>query len=249
MRIGDSILHQNKDINRQEFYHPDIEILDSLYRRFLQNLPQYMDNLQQLVEKSQKISKILIPVKFRWQEGDLLYGINTDRKSLARSQRMETYFNIGDMRPFSQWEDPSQGMLPRIVDQYNDVIRDPEIYIQEIQQDNLYSKYLQEFYKFTISHPEYLEPSGKIPKDLTTKEDLETLWSMCLAGIKFFTRKGHIIHFVIDKYNPKINQATRKEIQFIKRNWDDEDLKSKIKFYRLQPFLHLIDPEKENWFE
>lgn len=46
---------------------------------------------------------------------------------------METYFNIGDMRPFSQWEDPSQGMLPRIVDQYNDVIRDPEIYIQEIQ--------------------------------------------------------------------------------------------------------------------
>lgn len=209
--------------------------------------PFYKDNLKKVIKNPgvmpETFSKHLLNQKtLKWQEGDLLYGCNSDREKLAEMTGKSEFFKIGDMRPFSALFNKDKDILPRIVDQYHDVLVGGNVETNEG---------FSAFNKALLEYQEFLAPQLKkiaVLHDAKKKEEL--LWEMCLAGMDFFIhRKQATIHFVMNRFNDQINLATKKELNWIKQHWDDEMVRAHVKFYYIQDgLLHKVDPVKMNWF-
>ena len=184
-----------------------------------------------------------------WHEGDLLYGCNADRKKLASLTGREKFFRIGNMQPFTTLFSDlvNTSSLPKIIDQYHDVLTDTTITSREMSSSKFqqYKKTLEEYQHEIAPHLDKL-------KGLKHNQVLynEVIWDMCVVGLKFFLHKQqNTIHFVLEKFNDKINLATRREISWIRKNWHNDAVRRNVKFYIIKDgALIKADPEKWNWF-
>ncbi len=267
-KIGISFLHEEKNrelvINTQSklFSRPSfteknfvaaIETIlhNDTYNKAIKKIKNIQPTSSIQLIKALQNWKIL-----NWQEGDLLYGCSQDRRKLAEIALKQHYFRIGDKRPFSiLFPNPEkQNMLPRIVDQYHDVIKYPSTLSKELTetQSEAYKKILKEYHAFLSKNPKYLEPLGRIDQHENDNDDLrlKTLWNICLGGLEFFaTLKNKTIHFVIGMFNDKLSDATVKELQWVKQHWHDRNVQQHIKFYVLNNgLLKQVDPVKMHWF-
>lgn len=151
----------------------------------------------------------LLQGKIPFIEGDLLYGTNIARKHYVDQTHSQDEFRILEFKPFSQLARHPEA-LPRIVDIYHDVIRDPELIEQELACPLYpYADILKRYKHF-----------------LDGEDDICT---MCLKGIEFFTQLYHV-HFILEDYDPRVNVITNKEVEYILSHWDR--LSQKVTFYK-----------------
>jgi hypothetical protein len=157
------------------------------------------------------------PPLLRWREGDLLFGSSADRRELAKILGLEPIFQIGNMAPFSRW---GAEPMPRIVDQYNDALRDPAVAEEEIHNARYprYGAWLGEYRAFLLGHPEYLRPLGRIPGSGGGEEATATIQNMCLGGLEFFLGKKKVhVHFTVQSF-PAVSAATLMELEWLRRH-------------------------------
>jgi hypothetical protein len=217
----------------------------------------YKDNIKKL--KSEKPGQLNSLVKLLgndltldWHEGDLLYGCNDDRKKLAALTGRTDFYRLCDMRSFSTLFADRKNLdsMPRIIDQYHDVLTNIAIAGAELQTRQFAD------YRDTLSeYGHYIRPwlmkLDNLQGEANIKRYDEVIWDMCLAGLSFFIYNKHkTVHFVVGKYNDQINQATRRELNWVKTHWQDTIVKQHVKFYVINDGqLIQVDPEKENWFK
>lgn len=238
------------DTHQKSFYRRSFANLETSLKKILTSRVEIQERIDTVVMKSLASSEPveqaletlpLVP----WKEGDLLFGTNVDRRKAAKllSQREADLFHVGNMKPFSEYGNPYDQKMPRLIDQYHDVIcqTDPQIPSQELQiaSTTRYGCMMQ-------SYQQYLKDKGLLP---TAQRTRFHLWDCCVTGIRFFLEQGSTIHFVIDTFDYRLNKATRMELLTLQGLWYDRpDLRQRIAFYRLQPVLHRVDPEQERWF-
>ncbi|MEX0849347.1 MAG: nucleoside monophosphate kinase [Candidatus Dependentiae bacterium] len=266
LNIGISFLHKPKNreaaINTESglFERSSLKPLSNLTKalqKIIDNEYLYKQNLKKIKQDKPHLESSIINNNFlfTWNEGDLLYGTNADRIAFAKRLELEDYFRIGNVKPFSKLFSDSCNInaLPKLVDQYNDVLRSPA-YQEEVKDKKfvIYNQYLTEYHTFLHNFPIYLEPFGRYPEQIPSDDspELETLWNMCLGGLHFFISKGITVHFVINNYDARINKATTKEIEWIKSKWKEKNVKDHVIFYVIKnDSIQIVDPEKANWFQ
>lgn len=182
-----------------------------------------------------------------WQEGDLLYGCNDDRKKLAALTMRNDFYRLCDMRSFSTLfaDRKSHDSMPRIIDQYHDVLTNMANTDSEMKADQF------ENYRAALSdYGKHIQPYLDKLKNLSGSKYDNVIWEMCLAGLEFFIyNKKKTVHFVVGKFNEQINQATRRELEWVKSHWQDAEVNQHVKFYVIKDNrLIQIDPEKMLWF-
>lgn len=267
--IGLSLTHQEEDKERaintaaKCFKRTSLtgEKLISSIETVLNN-QSYKDNLTHIkkftANGTERLAKALINKRvLNWREGDLLYGSSIDRKKFAALSLNENFFRIGDERSFSMLFNDVQNSecLPKIVDQYNDVLTNMDNYNNEIKSSDFpqFKQDLLEFKKFLEVNPDYLKPIGRLSDATPDKGQahLETLWNMCLGGLEFFTKhKKRTVHFIISSFNDLLSDAPIKEIEWIKAHWQDEQIRERIKFYHMNNgIINEIDPVAMHWFK
>jgi MGT family glycosyltransferase len=184
-----------------------------------------------------------------WQEGDLLYGCNEDRKRIAALTGRSNFYRLCDMRPFSLLfgDLNNRDSMPRIIDQYHDILIDNKIFSDE-KNKTYFTAHKQMLCEYQQKIRHHLD---KLPllKNNKQKHD-EVIWDMCIEGLDFFIKKQKTIHFVFESFNEQINLATRRELSWIKQHWSNDTVKKYVKFYLIQN-NHLIEtfPEKFDWFK
>jgi len=131
-----------------------------------------------------------------FNEGDLLYGTNVARTRYVKETSSQQEFRISEFRPWSELAPNSQAM-PRIIDIYHDVIRDPDFLKQDVASDlNPYVQTLQHYRSFLAGETNTLQ--------------------MCLRGLDFFTHR-YKVHFVLNDYT-ELNRITTEEINYIEQH-------------------------------
>jgi len=248
LRIGLAFGHTPQDRERainteaRLFYRETLHDMKSLTGAVIEVISDcaFKENIRKVKKNCPVLDIDIIPHRFvlKWKEGDLLFGTNGDRKAFALRCGLESYFKIGDFRPFPELvrEDSYENALPRLVDQYNDALRgDPKTGSAFLK----YEMQLNEFHKFLLEHPSYILPLGHYPKTLSEQDpaSLETVWNMCLGGLDFFIfQKKATIHFALKDYDQRINKATSRELQWIKARWNEDPaaIQERVKFYRIQ---------------
>lgn len=226
------------------------------------NNQSYKDKIHHIkkftANSTERLAKALINKKvLNWQEGDLLYGSSIDRKKFAALSLNENFFRIGDERSFSMLfnDVKNSECLPKIVDQYNDVLTNTEFFSNELHSADFpqFKQDLLEFKKFLEANPDYLKPIGNLIDTTPDKgqSHLETLWNMCLGGLEFFTKhKKRTVHFIISSFNDLYSDAPIREIEWIKSHWHDDKIREKIKFYHMNNgIIREIDPVAMHWFK
>lgn len=265
LKIGRSFLHTIE--NREKAINTKAGVFERASLREMQRLTDaikdvlrdssYRSNLKRVKQdQPQSISQALGQLfLFKWQEGDMIYGINRDRKAWGELTGLQDYFRIGDVRPFTQLfgDRTNPNELPKIIDQYNDVLRSPDYERESITKKfPKYREYLRGFNQFLKKHPEYIQPLGHYPKTLDSKAELETVWNMCLGGLDYFIHnKKCTFHFVLKDYDSRINKATTEELMWVKKRWEQGDttVKEHVRFYLFQNgVVRLVDPVEYNWF-
>lgn len=159
-----------------------------------------------------------------WSEGDLLYGTNVDRARFIELLDQSDLFRINQFAPFSELFDDSDkiDILPRIIDIYNDSFLDYSLYQKERQ---------SKFTKYNIMLVKFRQwlVEKQILIDSRSMDCL--ICRICTVGIDFFVKNGHTIHFILDRYDCRINRITGLELNHIFNNWTN--LRDNIKFYRI----------------
>jgi hypothetical protein len=186
------------------------EVKEELYV-MIEKLPKFQSNFENISE-CKLFSEFVPNVRLCWKEGDVLFGTNEDRKRFASIYKMEDFFKIGNEEPFHKIFSHTNS-LPKIIDQYNDVVRKENI--SKIKTTNItYLKYIKEY-------DEYLRKSIEhFPKDISTLSSKMVLFEMCLEGMMFILNKGHTIHFAIGHFDKDKNFATNIELMHIKKYWN-----------------------------
>lgn len=212
---------------------------------------QYKNAIQTLkrnqLTDTEQFEKMLINDKtLAWQEGDLLYGCNGDRIKLAELTGRNDFFRLCDTSEFHHLFNDINNIhsLPRIIDQYHDVLT-----LNKISAKSKFNDYDRMLAKYQQHIQAYLEQLKSIRSNEKEKHD-EIIWNMCVAGLNFFIKEQKkTIHFVIGQYNDHINRATTHELAWIKSHWSDEVVRNKIKFYNIKNGkLFQVDPLQTNWF-
>lgn len=220
---------------------------DSLYKKNLQKLkaekPQTLKTL----------SNILINDKtLNWREGDLLYGCNDDRVKLATLTGRNDFYRLCNLKPFSTLfnDIESKACLPRIIDQYHDVLMNTDVTGKELQTTR-FPRYVETIKHYQTYIKSYLDELRKLDCIKDSEKYDVLLSKMCVAGLEFFIYlKQQTIHFVIEKFNDNFNLVTRHELAWIKNHWHDDMVRRHVKFYCIQNGkLFLMDPLKTNWFK
>ena len=217
-------------------------IHDKRYKANIKNLKN--DHLMSV----NQFEKLLMNNKMlSWEEGDLLYGCNDDRNKLAEITGRKDFFRLCDTRAFPDlFNDISNNhILPKIIDQYHDVLT-----LNKIAVSSKFDDYDHTIVEYQKHIQPYLDKLNKI--GLHNKENRDDIiWNMCVAGLDFFiTKQNKTIHFVIGKYNDQINLATKREIDWIKNHWHDDVIKNHIKFYNIKDGnLIQVDPNHTHWLE
>ena len=132
--------------------------------------------------------------KIIFNEGDLLYGTNVARTRYVQETGSQAEFRISAFRPWSELA-PHESAMPRIIDIYHDVIRDPEFLAQDAASNlSPYVETLQHYRSFLAGETN------------TTQ--------MCLRGLDFFTHR-YKVHFLLTDYT-SVNRITTEEIEYIR---------------------------------
>ena len=206
---------------------------------------KYTINLEK-VKSKQNLREIMIAYHnypLKWNNGDLLYGTNIDRVNLIKYLKAEDDFRICKYQPFSQlfYDKTDKGLLPRILDMYNDGFLDNNCFpVESSSKFTQYSKNISEFRQWLKQNKQFIAPLTSFDDidDMTGDTRDQVIWNICLGGIEFFTQiKGYTIHFVLESYS-KVNKATTLELEYIRNNWDR--LRSKICFYKLNSRYALL---------
>ena len=266
--IGMAFLHEEKDkdlaintqsklffrksLNKQSYIHAIETMLHS--DEFKKNITLLKSKQPTTIE--QLYRSFLNSKTLDWHEGDLLYGCTPDRFKLAQLTLQQNFFRICDYRPFTTLfsNNRSNQILPRIIDQYHDVLCDRALFAEEVKTSHseIYRKILVEYDAFLRSHPHYLQPIGHFDQIKSNKshDHLETLWNMCLGGLEFFTLHKHkTIHFVIGMFNDRYSEAAIRELEWIKAHWDNPLIQKYIKFYEIHNgLIKKVDPVAKHWF-
>lgn len=213
---------------------------DNQYKTSIQALKK-----DQLTSINQLSNALINDKTLSWQEGDLLYGCNDDRKKLAELTDRKEFFKLCDTREFHLLFNDLHNThsLPRIIDQYHDVLT-----VNKIASATKFNDYdhMLLAYKAHIQH--YLDQLKLVHPDDKEKHD-QIIWNMCAAGLDFFIKEQNkTIHFIIGKYNEQVNLATKCELEWIKKHWHDENVRNHVKFYNIQHgTLISVDPLQSNW--
>lgn len=238
------------DTHQQSFFRKSLAHLESSLDKLLTNRVSYQKRIQDVVRTSLVSS---IPIEkalseFRvvyWKEGDLLFGINSDRAKAAKifSQGGHDHFQVGNMVPFSTYGQPQNQFMPRLIDQYHDVLCQPDQAVVEAElqhtQNTPYNQRLELYRRFLMEQG--LLPIKKIVK--------QHLWDCCVASIDVFLNLKASIHVVIDRFDPEINRATLQELLKLRQLWHQfSQIRPQLLFYKLTPHLRRVDPEDELWF-
>jgi hypothetical protein len=166
------------------------------------------------------------PSVVKWKEGDLLFGINSDRHQFALSFKQPELFAIGDMRPFTTIHDlkKTPHRLPRIVDHYNDIITKEETLNQTLNESPQF-----EFHKQLKLFSDHISQKLKEtpPQSSTEPDSKERLWQMCVWAISHF--KTSHIHFDVSHFSNSINLATKLELEYMAKNF--ATLFERVTFY------------------
>lgn len=263
-QLGISFAHEEKKretaINTQAKLFNRSSFTEKKFTAAIENIlhnKQFIKSLKKLQSEplttSSQLTNALLNWKtLNWHEGDLLYGCSPDRLKLAELTMQQHYYRIGDKRPFSVLFPNSEKntILPRIVDQYHDVIKYPKILQKELHSDKpeIYKNMLKEYRDFLLTHSHYLNPLGQL--DHSNTHCLKSLWNMCQGGLEFFTTIKHkTIHFVIGMFNDKLSEATVKELQWVKQHWHIDNVRKHIKFYLINHgLIKEVDPIQMKWF-
>ncbi|MCR4312090.1 MAG: glycosyltransferase [Candidatus Uhrbacteria bacterium] len=182
--------------------------IDGAVKNILGREEEIMASYRKLSHTSSDLGALLKGI-IPFVEGDLLYGTNVARKNYVEKTKLQDEFRILEFKPFSQLARHPEA-LPRIVDIYHDVIRDPGLIENEL----------------TCPLIPYADLLKRYKDFLAGENDICT---MCLHGIEFFTKFYHI-HFILDDYDPKVNEITRQEVNYVLERW--ERLSNKVIFYR-----------------
>jgi len=169
--------------------------------------------------------------QIKMKEGDLLFGTFDDRKLYQTISEREDEIAVGRFCSFSNILSKNVKM-PRILDIYHDVIRDPVKFQEDMK---IPSKDAARYKRTLQEYKEYLESKGV---DYTeekfrfneAKIKEPPYLQMCLRGIDFFINKGHAIHFVYTAGSSKSHYVTRKEREYIHSEYL---LSGKVHFYQL----------------
>ena len=258
LNLGDGFDIKNRSTQKTNFRHYEIDNISSMILNLLHNYSWFQSNFTSLSSDPNtiSISDLVFPDSLNFKEGDLLFGTNKDRLFLSNLINKKYYFNVLDLQPFSLFSNPSLGHLPRLIDQYNDVIRDPLIFQREISfnTNTNYSSWLLDFHNFLLLNKhQYLSPSFAIPSPHSIPSfpiidnNIVTLWNMCLGGLHYFLYHKKIsVHFVVDDFDWTLNYATLLELQWLYTHWSD--IGSQVHFYKTKPYLAKVDPFQYNWF-
>jgi hypothetical protein len=123
--------------------------------------------------------------------------------------------------------------LPRLIDQYNDVLRASSRAVFESERGRT-DPSLREYQTRLGSFDAYLrEKQVARPLALESPKELEQVWQMCLHGLDYFVvERGAHIHFVLSTFDAERNRATRLELEHIARHPDR--FQGRVSFYRLK---------------
>jgi hypothetical protein len=230
----------------------------------LNSLPLYRQSLQSALIPAQTLVEPWINpmqqkncfVSWNTNHRDLLFGTNPDRLlfSQAYSDLLGFSWNVGK----TQYSEKKC-----LIDQYHDCFLDPTH--EKYEKDEVllqYGQWLQE-------RKERMLPLGRFPmrkeidepfqsKAASSSKAQETLWNMCVAGMRYFTTvQKTTIHFVIGPgFEWKRNRATSLELHEAKQIWERDP--TKIRFYVLwqpqpnnskQKFWRFVEnPATMDWF-
>ena len=200
-----------------------------MFVQSLHNLCQEANRVQSEVSSCLLVTSAFKPSDFSPCRGDLLFGTNIDRACFTRmyqdqQQGDQDPFRLGHSLPFSQLF-PGYGPAtrPRLIDQYNDVLRNPAWLAQECGtvSSSIYPTWLREYESFLKNEHHF---------DIgSTNHSQDALWNMCVLGLEFFVvRKGVHVHFALDSFVPNKNKATSLEVQWILAN---PSVRQQITFY------------------
>ena len=178
----------------------------------LRNLDLFKQALRAVVKKTQEqvssFFKNMVHVDCRviWNERDLLYGTNQDRKNFIEKACAgeQDLFNLDKCeQSYDQMYDLKSGQCPRLIDHYHDILL-------RKRQDQVDDPVLKKYIQFLDVNKWRMYPLGYIPSlsmleaekpHVNTKQYLpahDTLWNMCALGMEFFVEKyGATIHFAI----------------------------------------------------
>ena len=173
----------------------------------------------------------LFTKQIQMKEGDLLFGTFDDRKLYQTISDREDEIALGRFCSFSNIFSKKVRM-PRILDIYHDVIRDP---VKMEEDMKIKSKDAVRYKRVLTEYKEFLESKGvrygqeefRFPE---AKIKEPPYLEMCLRGIDFFIEKGHTIHFVYTPGSSKDHYVTHKERAYIKSKYL---LSGKIHFYQM----------------
>ena len=140
--IGCSMISKKDiDTTKSEFNLDNLNNFNKIFNLVWNNLSQFEFNYQYLLNNDNGVSvdNFRLPLNIKWKEGDLLYGTNIDRLKFAKLLKREDYYQI---KPFSTLANINNGSLPRLIDQYHDVINNNSAYNEEIKSNTEYSQWL-----------------------------------------------------------------------------------------------------------
>lgn len=181
---------------------------------YIKEYDEYADNKKRLFNV---ISKYL---KFErlWRPMDLLYGTTVDRVSFVNSYGMADTFKIGQTDEKGYVTVDRLGIIPAIVDQWNDLVRwNTAERIRSMMSSDL-AEIAIEYQRVLVSQ------FGDI-----SNVDGITLIDMCCYGMTFFLSLGRKIHFVVDTMQPDVNPGTHKELQYARALPDKKNIITWIK--------------------
>jgi len=176
----------------------------------------------------------------KWLHGDLLFGTNPDRLKHVNNS---SSFRISEYRPFSSLFDlkKTPRRLPRILDMYNDVLRNKLWYNTELKMKEELARQGGQ----AVPYFQILEKMKKFMTTIETNAPTDPAQSavyfgyICTKQMEFYMKQLTLnetsqpaIHFLLDSYNSTVNLVCKAELEWLQDRWDDEDIQTRVFFYR-----------------
>lgn len=190
----------------------------SEYRMNLEYVKPYDEHYQNVCKLRSLIDEHIAFPRI-WRSYDLLYGTTAERAKMVQYYGMEALFRIGAVADGDYLTVEKLGIVPALIDQWNDLLR--QYTVQEIgllpeHLSSLVLHYRDYLIQNGISTEARLGHRDAVVKTLAERKVIQDkeLIDLCCAGVDFFAQQGSRIHFVLDNIDTSVNLATTQEYMY-----------------------------------
>jgi hypothetical protein len=207
---------ENIGTDGRSFDRKSLDLLESSLDDLFQMLDTRKHDAERASFATDELERLLTEDGILFENGDLIFGCNDDRKLLMQYECLDTgqRLCIGNTAPFSSYA-MFPGHLPYLMDQYNDSVLCYSKYITEWSKvgcnDTIYGRTLFAYRHYLVQK---LGQTRNFTKPIRT-DDTDWTWQVCNAAIDFFVMerkcKVHLFlgpHFLFGR-----NKITTWEIQ------------------------------------